>query len=53
MNLLVIILILFLIFGGGFGYHQGYYANSTGLYGGIGVGTIIIILVVLLLLGRI
>jgi hypothetical protein len=42
-----------LLFGGGFGYHQGWYSGGIGLYGGGGVGLILVVLVILLLLGRI
>ena len=51
MNLLLIIIVLFLLFGGGFGtYHAwGNYGPAYG--GGIGIGTILVILLVVWLLG--
>ena len=51
MNLLVILLILLLVFGGlgGYGYRSGLY-NGT-VYGS-GLGLVVLIVVVLLVLGR-
>jgi hypothetical protein len=47
MDLILIIIILFLLFGGGFGYHR------WGYSGGLGIGGILlIVLVVYLLVGR-
>jgi hypothetical protein len=45
MNLILIILVIFLLFGGGFGYHQ------WGPSGGIGIGGIILLILILYLLG--
>ncbi len=46
MSLLLLVLIVFLVFGGGFGYHR------WGYSGGIGIGgLLLIVLVVVLLFG--
>lgn len=50
MNIIVLILILVLLFGGGLGWHQGYVTN--GYYGG-GFGLVLIVFPVLALVGRI
>ena len=50
MSLLLIIIILILIFGGGGGYYAHSYYGAPGL-GGV-LGTIVIVLVVLWLVGR-
>lgn len=53
MPTILVIIIVIILLGGGLGYHQGYYNNFPGGpvgYGG-GLGTIVIILLILWLLG--
>ena len=50
MNLLLLIIILILLFGGGFGY-VGHIRNWPGGGPGIGLGTVLVILLIAWLLG--
>jgi hypothetical protein len=45
MNLVLVLLIIFLLFGGGFGYHQ------WGPSGGFGIGGLLLIIIIMYLLG--
>lgn len=51
--LILIVLVVLVLFGGGLGYHRGYYASNAYYGPGIGiVGIIVVVLLILLLSGR-
>jgi hypothetical protein len=57
MYLVLIVLVLLMVFGGGVGYHSGYWGGGAG-YGGVWggglgiVGIVVLVLVIALLSGR-
>lgn len=53
MPILLIIIVVFLLFGGGYGYNAGWHSSYPGTYwGGSSIGLIVVVLVVLFLMGR-